>query len=239
MALEFRKFARLPIPAMPRNLRRWGGRMLWPRLLVALNFFSSMYRNSSVVSNCGVGSVSGSYASGVTSSLKKISLLKVVSALIGIGLSSILRWLSIYQNYFGLYLRIFGNSWDSTVLLWWHVCLNFLYARFVLTSLFPYVLFCILYARFASLQASLNHGARCLAQRFGFLDCLITVALTTPASMASSTKNYSTIYVRNSLFSLCACVISSNLFANYCVDVCSFHFFTLFMYSTVSSPPIH
>jgi hypothetical protein len=117
MALEFRKFARLPVPAGPRNLRRWGGRMLRPRLFVALNFFSRMYFNSPSVIRCGVGSVSGAYVSGVISALKNISLLKVVSALIGMGLSFIFRCYSIYQNCFGLYLSIFGNSCDKTALL--------------------------------------------------------------------------------------------------------------------------
>jgi hypothetical protein len=44
-------------------------------------------------------------------------LLKVVSALIGIGLSLDLRCCNIYQNYLGLYLSMFGNSYDSTALL--------------------------------------------------------------------------------------------------------------------------
>ncbi len=49
IALVFRKFAKLPIPAVPINLSRCGGNILWPRLLVALNFFSSINFNSSYV----------------------------------------------------------------------------------------------------------------------------------------------------------------------------------------------
>jgi hypothetical protein len=49
IALVFRKFAKLPIPAVPINLSRCGGKILWPRLLVALNFFSSINFNSSYV----------------------------------------------------------------------------------------------------------------------------------------------------------------------------------------------
>ena len=126
IALEFRKFARLPVPAGPKNLRRWGGSMLRPRLFVALNFFYRMYFNSPSVIRCGVGSINGEYVSGATSSLKNISLLKVVNAPIGMGLSSTFHCFSIYQNYFGLYLRIFGSSCDNYALLWLHVCLNIL-----------------------------------------------------------------------------------------------------------------
>jgi hypothetical protein len=46
MALEFRKFARLPIPAGPMNLSRWGGRALSPRLFVALYFYYNICSNS-------------------------------------------------------------------------------------------------------------------------------------------------------------------------------------------------
>ena len=131
IVLEFRKFAKLPVPAGPINLRRWGGSMLRPRLFVALNFFYRMYFSSPSVIKCGVGSVSGEYLSGMTSSLNNISLLKVVSALIGMGLSLALFCLSIFQNYFGLYLRIVGSSCDSYALLILHVRLNILYACLV------------------------------------------------------------------------------------------------------------
>ena len=126
MALEFRKFAKLPIPAEPINLSRWGGKVLRARLFVALNFFYRMYFNSPSVIKCGVGSISGEYLSGMTSSLKNISLLKVVSALIGMGLSLAFFCLSIYQNYFGLYLRKVGSSCDNYALLILHVRLNLL-----------------------------------------------------------------------------------------------------------------
>jgi hypothetical protein len=59
IALALRKLAKLSIPGVPKNFRRWGGRSLNPLLLVALNFFCSMNCNSPVVIRWGVGSVSG------------------------------------------------------------------------------------------------------------------------------------------------------------------------------------
>jgi hypothetical protein len=87
MALAFRKLARLSIPVVPINFNRWGGKALYPRLLVALYLCCNINCNSPVVIRCGVGSVSGVYESGGTSSLKNISLLKAVNALMGTGLS--------------------------------------------------------------------------------------------------------------------------------------------------------
>jgi hypothetical protein len=46
MALELRKFARLPTPAGPMNFSRWGGKALYPLLFVALYFYYNMYSNS-------------------------------------------------------------------------------------------------------------------------------------------------------------------------------------------------
>ena len=59
MALAFRKLARHSVPVDPMNFNRWGGKALYPRLLVALYFSCNIYRNSSGVIKCGVGSVSG------------------------------------------------------------------------------------------------------------------------------------------------------------------------------------
>ena len=73
IALALRKLAKLAIPDVPKNFKRWGGKSLNPRLFVALNFFCRMNCNSPVVIRWGVGSVSGWYVSGGTSSLKNIS----------------------------------------------------------------------------------------------------------------------------------------------------------------------
>jgi hypothetical protein len=91
MALAFRKLAKLSVPVVPKNFNRWGGKALYPLLFVALYLLCNMYRNSPGVIRCGVGSVSGEYFSGGTSSLKNISLLKAVKALMGIGLSLVSR----------------------------------------------------------------------------------------------------------------------------------------------------
>jgi hypothetical protein len=124
MALALRKFARLPIPAGPMNFSRCGGKALYPLLFVAVYLCYSIYANSYYFIMCGVGSFSGEYWSGITSSLKKISLLKAVNALTGTGLSLVLRYFNIYQNCFGLCLSIFGRSCDRCDLLVLHVRLK-------------------------------------------------------------------------------------------------------------------
>jgi hypothetical protein len=65
------------------------------------------------------------------------------------------------------------------------------------------------------------------------------MAYTTPASIASAIKNFSTIYVRVSLSYSYYAVIALNFSVNWSVEVCAFHFFALRMYSVVSSPPTH
>jgi hypothetical protein len=125
MALALRKFARLPTPAGPMNFKRWGGKALNPLLFVAVYFCYNIYSSSFYLIMCGVGSFSGEYWSGMTSSLKNISLLKAVNALTGTGLSLTLRCFNIYQNYFGLCLRIFGRSYYRCDLLVLHARLKF------------------------------------------------------------------------------------------------------------------
>jgi hypothetical protein len=49
IALEFRKFVKLSIPAVPKNFSNYGGSILFPRLLVALYFFYSINFSSSDV----------------------------------------------------------------------------------------------------------------------------------------------------------------------------------------------
>ena len=169
MALAFRNFARLSVPVDPINFNRWGGNALYPRLFVALYFFCSIKRNSPGVIKCGLGSVNGEYLSGITSSLKNISLLKAVNALTGTWLSLVFLYFSICQNYFGFVFKMFGSSCCSCALLILHVFLNFLYASLDCSCFLPCWRFFYLYSRLAYLQIALNQGARCFAHWFGFL----------------------------------------------------------------------
>jgi hypothetical protein len=59
IALSFRKVARLPIPAGPRNLRSCGGSLLFPRLLVALYECYNTDSNSAYVIYSYTGSSNG------------------------------------------------------------------------------------------------------------------------------------------------------------------------------------
>ncbi len=131
-----------------------------------------------------------------------------------------------------------GSSCCSCALLILHVFLNYLYAALVSACFFPCWRFCALYVLRASLHNVLNQGARCLAQRFGFLYCLVYIALTTPPAMASSIRNSSTRYVRVSLSSWNWSEIVLNFAANWAVEVCAFQVLALRIYSVVSSPPI-
>jgi hypothetical protein len=73
------------------------------------------------------------------------------------------------------------------------------YAVFVSACLFPSLRFVCLYYLFFCLQSSLNQGARCLDQRFGFFWVRSLVLFITPANYASAIKNSSTLLVRSSL----------------------------------------
>jgi hypothetical protein len=131
-------------------------------------------------------------------------------------------YLSIFQNFIGLYLRMFGSSNCSFALWMLQLSLNFLYAYFVFPCFFPYLRFSLLYYAFAHLHDSSNHGARCLAHLFGFRFYLFLLLLSTPAIFASAMRKSSIFVVRRSLLSLYFCVISSNASANLSVDVCAF-----------------
>jgi hypothetical protein len=165
--------------------------------------------------------------------------LYAVKALTGMGLSLRSPYRSIYQNCFGLVFKMFGNSVCSCALLILHVLLKVLKAALVFSCFFPYYRLMSLYVFFASLHIMLNQGARCLVQRLGFLYCLIWIAFTTPAYMASWMRNSSTRLVLSSLSSWYWSVISLNFVAKVAVEVCAFQFLALYKYSRVSSPPIH
>ena len=91
----------------------------------------------------------------------------------------------------------------------------------------------------AVLHRSVNHGARCFSHLFGFVDVRLVVAFSTPASVASSIKKFSTFLDRSSLFSLLSFSIVWNFASNSGVEVCYFHFDALCPYSFRQLPSIH
>ena len=96
-----------------------------------------------------------------------------------------------------------------------------------------------LYASLALLQCSLNHGAKCFAHLFGFLLGLFGITFTTPALLASSSRNASISAARASLSSANLAAVALNAAANSGDDVCDVHFVALALYSIRQSPVIH
>jgi hypothetical protein len=95
------------------------------------------------------------------------------------------------------------------------------------------------YCFFAALHSSLYHGAMCFSHLLGFLLSVITVLLITSIFTASAIRNSSIFAALRSLSSVNFCTISSNVLVNNAVDVCSFHFRALVLYSSSFSPGIH
>ena len=108
-----------------------------------------------------------------------------------------------------------------------------------MSCFFPCLRLVYLYAAFACLHDSSNHGARCLAHRFGFRFIFLVLLYTTPAVFASDMRNSSILSVYRSLFSLYYCVMWSNAATNVSVEVCAFQSIALFLYSATHSPLIH
>ena len=104
---------------------------------------------------------------------------------------------------------------------------------------FPFAFLHSLYSLFASLHYPLYHGAKCLAQRFGFAAIRVIFLLATPAASACSMRNSSILVDLVSLSSLYCSFTFLNAPANSYVAVCSFHFRALSMYSCISDSPIH
>jgi hypothetical protein len=103
----------------------------------------------------------------------------------------------------------------------------------------PRVLTSVLYASLAFRQFSLNHGAKCFAHLFGFLFGLCGITFTTPALLASTSRNASMAAARASLSSANLAAVALNSAANSGDDVCDVHFVALALYSIRQSPVIH
>jgi hypothetical protein len=73
----------------------------------------------------------------------------------------------------------------------------------------------------------------------GFFAVFFVVTFSTPAIVASSSKNASTLSERLSLSASYSFTMALNLSAKSFVDVCIFHLFALVLYSAKHSPSIH
>lgn len=131
------------------------------------------------------------------------------------------------QNCLGLYFIISGNVNYIYALACLHYYPNFFSASCVCACTFPFFWAAALYLFLAVLHRSLNHGAMCFAHLFGFRAIRFFVALKTPALVASSIMNSSTLAARISLSASYFYVIASNASLNSFVDVCSFHVIAL------------
>lgn len=85
----------------------------------------------------------------------------------------------------------------------------------------------------------LNHGAKCFAHLLGFFAVRFCETVTTPAAVASSSRNSSILAERVSLSCANSCVIASNAVLNTGVDVWAFHLAALLPYSFRHVPSIH
>ena len=153
--------------------------------------------------------------------------------------ASVVPYFSSFQKAFGFYFITSGSKNYMCALYFLHMFLYYLNAYLVRWCFFPYARLVYLYSYLACLQVSSNHGAKCLAQRLG-LHCIFYVCtITTPACIPSSIMNASNFSVRSSLSSLNSVVIWLSFVANLSSLVYAFHVYMLFMYSLVSSRPIH
>ena len=123
--------ARHSIPFSPRNFSSYGGSLLRPLDLVALYLSLSMFDNSWGDMWWAVGFVSGVYVSGGMSSLWKMSLVNFVNFAMLISTSFVSFCLSMFQNSFGLYLRMSGSSIYNRARWCRQLSLNVLYASLV------------------------------------------------------------------------------------------------------------
>lgn len=120
-----------------------------------------------------------------------------------------------------------------------HCILYSWYAASVSLCFLPLIYLHLLYDRFASLQMSLYHGARCLAHRFGFAATCFVCLLATPIFSAWSIKNCSMYADRVSLSPWCCFITSSKASPNSFDAVYSFHLVALSMYFSPSPAPTH
>ena len=239
IALSLRKDARLPIPAWPMNLSNCGGSRLFPRLLVALYLcFSTSCSSYAVINSC-VGFSNAQYVSAVTLSSQNCCLLYSANQCSGIPKSSPFFYLSIFQNFLGFDFIRSGISNCNYARCLLHYRLYSQYAAQVSECRLPFLRLICLYLYLASLHDVSNHGASCLAQRFGFFCIFETNVFTTPASSASRIRNSSILVVLSSLLCTYCSVIASNAYVKVGVLLCIFHLVMLSTYSLVLSFPIH
>lgn len=142
------------------------------------------------------------------------------------------------QNCFGLCFSISGRVNCMCALLFLHCWINCFNASWVCACILPFCFTAFLYRARASLQRSLNHGARCLAHLLGFFDVRLVVTLSTPAVVASARRNSSILAERRALSAAYAVVMAVKASANAWVDVCLFHVAALALYSFRQSPSI-
>jgi hypothetical protein len=199
IALVLRKVARHSIPFFPRNFNSYGGSLLRPLDLAALYLSLSISDSSWGEMWWAVGFVSGVYVSVGMSSLWKMSLVNLVNFAMLISTSLVSFCLSMFQNSLGLYFRMSGSSNYSRARWCLQFSLNVLYASFVAAFFFPCLRFAYLYWALACRHDSSNHGAMCLAQRFGFWLSRYVWVLSTPAVFASAMRNSSVFRDRDSL----------------------------------------
>jgi hypothetical protein len=153
--------------------------------------------------------------------------------------ASVLPYFSSFQKAFGFYFITSGNRNCICDLYFLHRFLYDLNASLVRWFFFPYARLVYLYIYLAYRQVSSNHGAKCLAQRLGLRWIFYVCTFITPAFTPSFIINASSFSVRSSLSSLNSVVISFSFVANLSSLVYALHVYMLFMYSRVSSRPIH
>ena len=126
---------------------------------------------------------------------------------------------SILQNLFGLYFIISGRHIWNLCLAFLIARLNWRYALLVGSLLLFFVMRVCFNARFLSLHAWSNHGARCFSHLFGLWLSLMTLRIITPACSASSIRNSSTFIALFSLLFSYSCIIPIYLFWKSYMDV--------------------
>ena len=103
----------------------------------------------------------------------------------------------------------------------------------------PFFFTASLYLVRALWHAVSNHGAKCFAHLFGFFAVRFCDTFTTPASVASRSRNSSILLERSSFCFPYLFATASNAALNAGVDVCAFHLVALLPYSLRHSPSTH
>jgi len=106
------------------------------------------------------------------------------------------------QNFFGSYLSSLGVSSANAFFPAQHALWYFLIAAVISGAPLLYMLLACANAFFASRHVSVNHGAITLPHLLGLRGALMTVAVTTPACIASARRNASTCYALSELLQL-------------------------------------